>query len=611
MDKRYSSFPATQDGQTWRSSTRSVFACVACGMLWTVFPTHAAEQAGEAKAALERLSQTSLTGITAKHFDEAADSPTFLKFKLPPKVRSKGLMQPADYTATAKEFLVDYKDVLGLASPEAEMQVSSTEIDPGGRRHVRFQQTQGGLKVWGKEAIVHLDETGSVYLFNGRYQATAKSVDLSPKLAKEAGVAVVLDDFPGQAPVINETEELIYPTSEGPRLAYRVNVSVGMTRRWDYFVDAHDGNVLDRISNVYDTELVEASGLDAHDVQRKFYAVNFDGVIGMVSTLTSADSQSTVRREGPTLAKAIPSPQSKGFSAVYSVQNSDSLDKIGPKELVVSKFAERGWDPIALSALHNTQTVHDYFLKTFKRNGPDNKGMRMISVVHFGKGIDNAFWISGPDIMVYGDGGEVFHPLAKCLDVAAHEVTHGLTAHTAKLQYQNQSGALSESFSDVFAAMIDREDWHVGEDCTRGEPGYLRSLSNPREGLGPQPMKMSEFVTTDKDHGGVHINSGIPNYAAYLTATALGRDKTEQIYYQALTNYLSPTSTFIDARRALIQAAEDLNGPDSPEVIAVAQAWDTVEVMDRESAPERTPPASGQTEAERSVEDAINRMFDQ
>ncbi|HCU7777653.1 TPA: zinc metalloproteinase aureolysin, partial [Staphylococcus aureus] len=147
---------------------------------------------------------------------------------------------------------------------------------------------------------------------------------------------------------------------------------------------------------------------------------------------------------------------------------------------------------------------------------------------------NNAAWIG--DKMIYGDGdGRTFTSLSGANDVVAHELTHGVTQETANLEYKDQSGALNESFSDVFGYFVDDEDFLMGEDVyTPGKEGdALRSMSNPEQ-FG-QPAHMKDYVFTEKDNGGVHTNSGIPNKAAYNVIQAIGKSKSEQIYYRALT----------------------------------------------------------------------------
>ncbi len=145
--------------------------------------------------------------------------------------------------------------------------------------------------------------------------------------------------------------------------------------------------------------------------------------------------------------------------------------------------------------------------------------------------MDNAFW-SGTFI-AYGDGAEAFDPLAEGLDVAAHEMSHGVIQHTVNLEYRNQSGALNESMADVFGVMVDRGDWRLGEDVVRSRQffasGALRDMADPHNGVsqgrnGWQPAHMDEFrdLPLSADNGGVHLNSGIPNRACFLIAEAIG-----------------------------------------------------------------------------------------
>lgn len=165
-------------------------------------------------------------------------------------------------------------------------------------------------------------------------------------------------------------------------------------------------------------------------------------------------------------------------------------------------------------------------------------------------------------------------------------MTHGVVEYEANLAYQNQSGALNESFADVFGTLIeyeyqkDKADWLCGEDVwTPNVQGdALRSLSDPTRFDQPDHMNNYKNLpnTEQGDWGGVHINSGIPNKAAYLVAQKIGTDKTGEIYYRALTSYLTSSATFKDARMALIQSAEDIYGVRSSEYNAVVSAFDAV-----------------------------------
>ncbi|HEX3072384.1 MAG TPA: M4 family metallopeptidase, partial [Ignavibacteriales bacterium] len=226
------------------------------------------------------------------------------------------------------------------------------------------------------------------------------------------------------------------------------------------------------------------------------------------------------------------------------------------------------------------------------RKAIDGKGTTVMSIIHVGEdggGMDNAYWNGA--FMIYGDGDKAFTPLAKSLDAAAHEMSHGITQHTVGLEYKNQSGALNESISDIFGSMLDRDDWLIGEDVTKTSyipTGALRDMKDPHNGgsafgdRGWQPAHMNEFVNLpiDRDNGGVHVNSGINNRACYLMAEQIGREKTEKIYYRLMdARYLNTQSNFIDMRMAAIQAATDLYGDGSAEVAGVKAAYDGVGIV--------------------------------
>ncbi|MEU8434950.1 M4 family metallopeptidase [Streptomyces sp. NPDC029216] len=246
--------------------------------------------------------------------------------------------------------------------------------------------------------------------------------------------------------------------------------------------------------------------------------------------------------------------------------------------------------------------TRDFYRDVFQRDSIDDQGMRLDGYVHFDVQFNNAFW-DGQE-MVFGDGdGKEFSNLTGSLDVIAHELTHGVTENTARLEYHNQSGALNESMSDVFGSLVrqwslkqkaEDADWKIGADVwTPGIGGdALRSLkepgqayNNPQFGKDPQPDRMSRFIhlpdTPRGDSGGVHFNSGIPNKAFYLTAVAIGGFAWEgagHIWYDSLRASTADAS-FQDFADTTYQKAGDLFGVGSPEQSAVLAAWAGVEIQ--------------------------------
>ncbi|HEY3337226.1 MAG TPA: protealysin inhibitor emfourin [Propionicimonas sp.] len=235
----------------------------------------------------------------------------------------------------------------------------------------------------------------------------------------------------------------------------------------------------------------------------------------------------------------------------------------------------------------------------YDRNSIDGSGLRLLGTVHYGEGYQNAFW--NGTRMVFGDGdGEIFGRFTASLDVIGHELTHGVVEHTAALAYSGQSGALNESVADVFGVLVKQyalgqdaatADWLIGGDLLLpGVKGVaLRSMlhpgtayDDPRLGKDPQPDTMSGYVETTEDNGGVHYNSGIPNRAFALAATAIGGpawERAGRIWYDVLTGgALKPDADFAAFAQLTIAAAGTRFGAESPEAAAVRDGWTTVGV---------------------------------
>jgi bacillolysin len=537
-------------------------------------------------------------------FDTNKGTPTFIKpnnVSIKPKIAGLATAKHSK-SAIAMQFLKDNRALLKLENPEAELQTVSQVTDAQNKTHIRFQQTIQGVPVWGKQAQVHLDKDDGVYLFQGRYQPTVNNINVTPNITAQAAIDKVLQDldFAGVLPESANTELVVYTTSSGSSvLTYKVEVSPTIQDRWIYFIDAATAAVVHKIYNTH-KNVVQASGTGIDNEPRTFNV--WDAQNGTYY-LVDPDTPTVGGNADP----VADGPRPTGDTYILDAQNGD-----GSQLFFNTHNAPNNWpDHVAVSAAYNTRLVYEYYLNTFGRNSIDGNNKNLMVVVHFENNLDNAFW--NGTFMVYGDGGNIFSPLAGCLDVAGHETTHGVIESSAGLIYENQSGALNESFADVFGAMIDNDeynnndnnsDWKLGENCTLVNPFYLRDMANPPSGLGGgQPAHMNDYQnlpnTQDGDNGGVHINSGIPNRAAYLIAegltteglgTSIGRAQTQQIYYLALTSYLTQSSQFIDARRALIQAAEDLHGANSTQTQAVADAFDAVGVTEGGGTPAPTPP---------------------
>ncbi len=280
---------------------------------------------------------------------------------------------------------------------------------------------------------------------------------------------------------------------------------------------------------------------------------------------------------------------------IYDAKNGSTL----PGTPVRNEGDGANADVAVNEAYDGSGATYDLYNDIFSRNSIDGNGMRLDSTVHYKKGYDNAFW--NGEQMVYGDGDEdqpesdrLFNRFTIAIDVIGHELTHGVTQYEAKLVYSFQPGALNESMSDVFGSLVkqrqlnqtaDQADWIIGEGLlTANVNGVgIRSMkapgtayNDPVLGKDPQPAHMKDYVNTVSDNGGVHINSGIPNHAFYLTALEIGGyawEKAGQIWYVTLRDKLGSNSQFQDCANLTYTVAADLYGANSLEQQAVKKGW--------------------------------------
>jgi len=465
--------------------------------------------------------------------DRASNSATFLSgsFKVAPKPGVGN--RPVD--VVAREFLKDHGQLFGVTDAQAELKLLNASTDQLGFAHYRYQQYHEGLPVFGQQLVVHA-QGEVVRSVGGRLTPTAGVHSVAPKLDGTAVAALVakssMTENGGPIAVAGKPVLGIYTTEDGaPHLAYELDLANDQADgRWRYYMDANSGQVLDSWALVH----------------------------------------SAINRE------------------TYDAKNRTSQGQIARRE---------GGAPVAdvhINEAHdNAGAVYDFYKEQFGRDSIDGRGMKLTSTVHYGNKYNNAFWDGSK--MTYGDGDGVrFTHFGDALDVVGHEMAHGVTERTAGMRYYRQSGALNESWSDVFGNLIEKWDehrkdpsagerdpkWLLGEEIfTPGKDGdALRSMSSPGKGYegDPQPGHMRDYKNTSADNGGVHINSGIPNKAAYEVAQSIGADKLGQIWYRAVTEYLTSSSQFTDAANVTVQAAADLFGPRAAEVAAVRDAWTSV-----------------------------------
>ncbi|KAM0475147.1 hypothetical protein ACHAPX_007282 [Trichoderma viride] len=294
--------------------------------------------------------------------------------------------------------------------------------------------------------------------------------------------------------------------------------------------------------------------------------------------------------------------KSKGTTsrAMYDAHHSEDIKNL-PGEEKRSEGEPEVKDADVNKAYDNVGHVLKFYKEYFDWNSIDNKNMEVVSTVHFGNHYENAFWIDYKQQMVFGDGNTFLSNFTGCIDVIGHELTHAVTDHTSPLKYHAQSGALNEHISDVFGIMVkqmvedetaETADWLIGEYCLLpGVKGVaLRSMNkpgtaydDPRFGKDPQVDNFSEFEVMEKDEGGVHIFSGIPNKAFFLVATAFkgySWEKAGPVWWKAMTSGRVPVNcTFRQFADVTVECAEELFGEEAART--VRDAWTKVGVTRR------------------------------
>ncbi len=524
-------------------------------------------------------------------YSEGSTCPSFIKTKLVKTGTS--VETESEARNAALEVLSSYNKLIKVNNPSKEFSLESYEKDAQNITHLKFQQIHNGLPILGKEIMVHFSAHETT--INGRYIPTPTLLSTSPKINEANAVNSALDFVKGkthfgelnafQKSLLHYTSpqtKLIvyadYNNESKVNLAYHVLVRPNFIERWECIVDASTGTILEGGNTTCTNGLFTSNVTDLKGTTQTLNTYNVGSGYYMIDASRSMFNLA---------ASTLPD---NPVGAIWTINAGNSpADNMSLSHVACNDNISWPSAATAASAHSNGAAAYNYYNTTHGRNSIDGQGGTIVSVINVadqnGDPFDNAFW--NGELMAYGNGNVAFKPLAKGLDVAGHEMTHGVVQSTAKLVYQGQSGALNESMADVFGTMIDKTNWQIGEDVVNLSyfpSGALRDLSDPHNGTtsgnnGWQPATMSEFVNTSADKGGVHTNSGIPNKAFYIFATAITKQKAEKVYYKALSQYLTSNAQFIDCRRAVVQAATDLYG-NGTEVQAAKNAFDQVEIFD-------------------------------
>ncbi|TQL66235.1 griselysin [Nocardioides albertanoniae] len=480
---------------------------------------------------------------------------------------------------------------------DQELEPVVTLKDANGATHVRMNRTYKGLEVVGGDLVSHQSKAGNVTSVS---QGLSKMLDLSVKPAvtntAATQAALVVDKVTDtisdlKADKRKAAELVIDATDATPALTWRVHTTGvqadGTPSRLSTYVDAATGKVLRRVEGIH---TIDGEGQTL-----------YSGTVPLQVTQNGSSYELRDETRGGTYTTDMNNAEDSVLCTILSV-GCMAGDVVTSPTTTFGNGTNDDRATAAADAQFGTNVTWDYYKNVHGRDGIFGDGSGSYNRVHYGNDYVNAFWDG--EKMTYGDGDGVGYGPLVSLDVAGHEMTHGVTEHTSGLEYSGESGGLNESTSDIFGTSVefyadnseDPGDYLIGEAFILDGGDPLRRMDNPS--FDGNSVNCWDSSTGDLD---VHYSSGVGNHFFYLlsegsgsktiggvehnsttcddsTIEGIGRDKAEQIWFRANSTYFTSTTDYAGARDATVQAASDLYGASSPEVTAVEAAWSAVSV---------------------------------
>ncbi|MFG2636232.1 M4 family metallopeptidase [Streptomyces sp. NPDC048362] len=502
---------------------------------------------------------------------------------------------PTTPSAAARTALVDKARAgaaetarhIGLGAKE-KLVVKDVVKDADGTVHTRYERTYAGLPVLGGDLVVHTAKSGKTEGVTRAAKSAIKVASLKPQItaAKAEKQAVSAARTLGSAKsTADGARKVIWAGSGKPVLAYETVVGGlqddGTPNQLHVVTDAATGK-----------KLFEYQGIEnATGTGKTLYS----GTVSLNTVQSGSTYQLTDSARG----------NHKTYNLARRTSGTGTLVASSSNVFGTGTASSSSSDQTAAAdAAYGAAETWDFYKNTFGRSGIKNNGVGAYSRVHYGNAYVNAFWDDSCFCMTYGDGDGNVDPLTS-LDVAGHEMSHGVTANTAGLNYSGESGGLNEATSDIFGTGVefyannasDKGDYLIGEKINiNGDGTPLRYMDKPSKDGGSADSWSSGVGNLD-----VHYSSGVANHFFYLlsegsgaktingvsynsptsngsTVTGIGRDKALQIWYKALTTYFTSTTNYKSARTGTLSAASALYGSTSAEYKAVAAAWSAVNV---------------------------------
>lgn len=478
-----------------------------------------------------------------------------------------------------------------VLSDDMKVKKAKVDVDELGFTHTRYDVMYNNVRVNNTQIVVH-SQNGKVVSVNGdaftlkepvNTNSITKDKAFQNALQKVGAKKYKWENKSEEAhmrEVLNNPEFSYFPKGElilhskGDKVYYAYKFTIYAEEplyRANVIVDAGNGTILDE-ENLICTVDVPATA-----------NTKYSGVKSFTTDMVSAGNYRLREVGRGNGIRTLDMNNGTNYGAAVDFTNT------------TTSWTTTGVDQAATDAHWGAEMTYDYYMLNHSRNSIDGAGYNLISYVHYSSNYNNAFWDGTR--MTYGDGSGSY-TIFTGLDVCGHEITHGLTSNTSNLTYSYESGALNESYSDIFGNSIENYarpsqwSWKIGEDITTSGNG-LRNMSNPGLFANPDTYMGTNWYTGTGDNGGVHTNSGVSNFWYYLlvaggtgvndisnsyTVSSIGWTAASRIAFRALTVYYTPSTNYSQARNLSIQAAKDLYGNCSNEVVQVTNAWYAVGV---------------------------------
>jgi zinc metalloprotease ZmpA len=539
-----------------------------------------------------RVSRLATAGV-------AATTATLLAAALSPAAHADARPTRATAIANAAQALVQHATALGLTAAEGTS-VRDVIVDRNGTQHVRYDRTYRQLPVLGGDFVVHLKSDGA---YRSADRATRSRISLAsivpavsaPKAADLAVNALRAANLGDALKQVQAKPQLVVDALHGtPKLAWRTDAvgkdSLGNPVARTVLTDARTGAQIDAWDSI-ETATGDGKSL-------------YSGTVPLQTTQSGSAYNLTDPTRGNTYTGDAANKTDLCIFGICISRAPSTVFTDADNHWGTGATSDRS--SAAVDAQYGTNETWDYYKNVHGRSGIAGDGKGSYNRVHYGNNYNNAFWDDSCFCMTYGDGdGTTFGPLV-ALDVAGHEMTHGVTSKTAALTYSGESGGLNEATSDILGTLV---EWYANNSSDPGD--YLIGEKIVRSGFGKtalrymdQPSKdgsSADYWSSSVGNLDVHYSSGVANHFAYLlaegsgpktingvsynsptyngsTVTGIGRDKLGAIWYRALTVYMTSSTNYAGARTATLNAAKDLYGNGSTEYNAVAAAWSAVNV---------------------------------